>query len=225
MKSRRFSSNFRDACFTVAEHCYGPKGVWAYETFAFINAAYFAGRLPWPHIIWGLTAHGACLAWASTAQDRSRPPIINLHPSLLGGTERSNPWGIPTNHLGPAFVFDALLHECLHIHIDRNLGGHDGSSSHNGPRWVRQVNRLAPLLGFEGVKAGISKTMRVPAPDAPRTARGKVATRVVRGTVGNIPFAAVASFPHSLRDYFGTASVHYPQNVLPIGAPQLRPPN
>jgi len=221
MKNPRFTGNFRESCFTVAEHCYGPKGIWAYETFAFINATYFADRLPWPHIIWGLTAHGACIAWASTAQDRFRPPIINLHPSLLGGTEKENPWGIPDKHLGQAFVFDTLLHECIHVHIGHNLGGQLGSTSHNCPRWVRQVNRLAPLLGFDGVKAGISKTVRVPDPSAPLTKRGKVATKVVRGTTGNIPFAMVSGFPHSLRCYLGTANSYYSQNILPKGAPCL----
>jgi hypothetical protein len=221
MPYRRFSKSFRESCFVVGWHCYGAKGVWAYHTFAFINAAYFADRLPWPHILWGLTPHGGCVAWASTSPDRSRPPLMNLHPSLLGGTESREPWGISARHLGPAFAFDTLLHESIHIHIEYNLGGHDGRTSHNSPRWIRQVNRLAPLLGFEGVKAGVSKTMRVPDPAAPRTARGKVATRVVRGTVGNIPFAVAAGFPQSYRNYFGTADDYYSRNRLPRGAPQL----
>lgn len=221
MQFERFSKTFREACYVVADHCYGLKGTWAYDMFAFINANYFADRLPWPHIIWGLTAHGACLAWTSAQPDHSRPPIINLHPSLLGGTEKANPWDLPQNYLGPAYVFDTLLHECIHIHIVHNLGGHDGKTSHNCPRWIRQVNRLAPLVGFDGVKAGISKTVRVPDPSAPLTARGKVATKVVRGTEGNIPFAVAAGFPGSFRAYFGRAAAHYSQNTLPEGAPRL----
>lgn len=135
MKKPRFSKRFRDACWIVAEQCYGRKGTWAYEIFAFLNAAYFAERLPWPHIIWGLTAHGSCTAWASTALDKSRPPIITLHPSLLHGTEKENPWGLPPAWLGPSLAFDTLLHECIHVHIDYNLGGHQGTSSHNCKRW------------------------------------------------------------------------------------------
>jgi len=92
------------------------KGIWAYETFAFINRAYFSGRLPWPYIIWALTPHGKCIAWANTVRDKSRPPIICLHPSLLGGTEKLEPWKIKSTWLGPALVFDTLLHECIHIH-------------------------------------------------------------------------------------------------------------
>jgi hypothetical protein len=141
MEKPRFSGHLRDSCLTIAQHSYGRKGVWAYETFAFINASYFADRLPWTHILWGLTAHGHCIAWASSARDKSRPPIVMLHPSLLGGTEREDPWRIPPEWLGPSLAFDTLLHEAIHIHIDYNLGGHNGRTSHDCKRWVRQVNR------------------------------------------------------------------------------------
>jgi hypothetical protein len=221
MKKPVFSQRFRDACFVIAESFYARKGLWAYETFDFINRAYFADRLPWPLIMWGLTAHGGCVAWSSTARDRSRPPLITLHPSLLGGTERLDPWDISPDHLGPAFAFDTILHECIHIHIEYNLGGHNGASSHNCPRWLRQVNRIAPLLGFKGVRAGISKSMRVPDPSAPRTKRGKVATRVVRGTVGNVPFEVAAGFPHAMRRHYGSADSYYTKGTLPQGAPRF----
>lgn len=57
MKNVRFSSKFRKSCLVVAAHCYGLKGTWAYQVYDFINANYFANRLPCPHIVWGLTAH------------------------------------------------------------------------------------------------------------------------------------------------------------------------
>lgn len=221
MKKPKFSKVFRKSCLVVAEQCYGRKGTWAYESFAFINRMYFAERLPWPHIIWGLTAHGSCVAWASTARDKSRPPIITLHPSLLRGTEKENPWGIPPERLGQSLAFDTLLHECIHVHIEYNLGGSTGSTSHNCPRWVRQINRLAPLLGFKGIRFGISKTIRVPNPNAPRTKRGKIATRVVRGCTGNVPFTIGAGFPNSLRSYLGQGDQYYRQQQLPPGAPHL----
>jgi len=219
MKKPRFAKAFRKSCLIVARHCYGLKGTWAHQIFGFINAAYFAERLPWPHILWGLTAHGGCIAWSSTARDKSRPPIITLHPSLLQASEEENPWGIPAEWLGPSLVFDTLLHECIHVHIGYNLGGHNGPTSHNNKRWVRQVTRIAPLLGFHGIRFGISKTMRVPDRDAPRTSRGKPATRVVRGYTGNVPFAVGAGFPQSLRSYLGQASDYYRKKHLPPGAP------
>jgi hypothetical protein len=208
MKKPRFSRVFRESCWIVAEHCYGRKGVWAYEIFRFLNAAYFADRLPWPHILWGLTAHGSCVAWASTARDKSRPPIITLHPSILQGTEKENPWDIPRSWMGPALAFDTLLHECIHVHTDYNLGGHDGPTSHNCKRWVRQINRIAPLIGFRETRFGISKAMRVQDPDAPPTPRGRVATKVVRGCTGNVPFAVGAGFPFALRRYLRKAKDH-----------------
>ena len=220
MKKPRFSQNFRESCLIVAEQCYGRKGLWAYESFVFINKIYFAERLPWAHILWGLTSHGSCVAWASTARDKSRPPIVTLHPSLLRGSEKETPWGLPPAWLGPALAFDTLLHECMHIHIDYNLGGHDGPS-HNCRRWVRQVNRIAPLLGFQGIHVGISKSVRVPDPSAPLTPRGKRPTRVVRGTTGNVPYAAGAGFPESLRRFLGQADRYYPAGALPAGAPRL----
>ena len=223
MKNRRFSRIFRESCLIVAQQVYGLKGVWAYDSFVFINDAYFAGRLPWPHIIWGLTAHGACIAWASTVRDRSRPPIITLHPSLLRGTEKENPWKIPADWLGSSLVFDTLLHECIHVHIEYNLGGHDGRNSHDCKRWVRQSNRIAPLLGFRDVRFGVTRTVRVPDYSAPRTVRGKVATRVVRQSTGNVPHRVAAGFPQSLRSFLGQAGDHYRKKTLPPGAPALRP--
>ena len=181
---------------TIAECVYGRKGTWSYEMFQFINENYFAGRLPWPLIIWGLTAHGGCVAWAvQTSSDRSRPPIINLHPSLLHPSEIAEPWGIPENWFGPSLVFDSLLHECIHVHVRYNLGGERGRSSHDCTRWVRQVNRIAPLIGFGGLRAGPAKVMRVPDKTRPLSKRGKRPTKVVRVTTGNVPFFAIAGFP------------------------------
>jgi hypothetical protein len=219
--SIRFSKNFRRSSLIVAKHCYGAKGIWAHKVFDYISERYFGGRLPYPHIIWGLTPHGGCVAWASTISDNSRPPIITLHPSLLRGSEKENPWGITREWLGPAMVFDTILHECIHIHINCNLGGRMGSSSHNCKRWIRQVNRIAPLLGFQGVHMGISKAMRVPIEPPKFTKRGKRVTRVVRGYFGNVPFTVGAGFPGSFRSYFGRAGDYYGNNHLPPGAPRF----
>jgi hypothetical protein len=219
MKNRRLARKFREACLIVAEQVYGRKGVWAYDSFVFINDVYFDGRLPWPYILWELTAYGSCTGWANTVRDKSQPPIIALHPSLLRGTEKEEPWNIPADWLGPSLVFDTLLHECMHVHIDYNLGGHDGRSSHDCKRWIRQANRLAPLLGFPDVHFGVTKTIRVPDHSAPRTVRGKVATRVVRRSTGNVPHRVVVGFPPSLRGFLGQAGDYYRMKTLPPDAP------
>lgn len=218
---RRFSRDFRESCMVVADQCYGVKGTWVYESYSFINQHYFGGRLPWAHIIWGFTEYGACIAWSSTIRDKSRPPIITLHPVLLQRHQKADPWGIPTSCLGPSLVFDTLLHECIHIHIDYNLGGTDGGTSHNCNRWIRQVNRLAPMLGFDGIDAARTKVVRVPDTTLPPTARGKVATRVQRQCLGSIPFRVAAGFPSALRMYRNEAINYYTRDTLPAGAPTL----
>src|SRR5262245_13045592 len=105
MKKPRFSSSFRTACRIVAQQCHGRKGVWAYEIFEYINQKYFADRLPYVHILWSLTPYGGCVAWSSCATNKSRPPIIALHPALLGEGEKPAPWSIPRAQLGPALVY------------------------------------------------------------------------------------------------------------------------
>jgi hypothetical protein len=82
------------------------------------------------------------------------------------------------------------------------------------------VNRLIPLLGFAGVLAGESKTVRVPDPDAPLTVTGKPATKVARITTGNVPFSAVSTFPYQLRVHLGTAAGYY-RGRQPAGSPSL----
>jgi hypothetical protein len=218
-RNGKLGMSFRDATLIVAEHAYGAKGRWSYACFEFINHTYFAGRLPWPVIQWALTGHGRCLGL--TRPHLSRPPVITLHPSLLGGSEKQNPWGIPASWLGLAYAFDVMLHESIHVQVSYNLGGIQGKTSHNCPNWIGEVNRLAPLLGFDDVQAGLSKTRRIADESLPRTKRDKTATRVVRGWGGNLPGAAVFTFPHGLRAHQGLAQAHYESNVLPAGVPGL----
>ena len=99
--------------------------------------------------------------------------------------------------------------------------GIDGRSSHDCKRWIRQANRIAPLLGFADIRFGVTKTVRVPDYSAPRTVRGKVATRVVRRSTGNVPHRVVAGFPQSLRSFLGQAGDHYRKQTLPRRAPAL----
>src|SRR5262245_5712966 len=100
---------------------YGEKGLWIYEAFDHLNAEFFEGMLPQPLIVWALTPHGCSLG--RVRLDRGRPPVLTLHPSLFGGTERPDPWGIPPQWLGPRFAFDVLLHELIHLSVEYRLGG------------------------------------------------------------------------------------------------------
>jgi hypothetical protein len=200
-----------DALRLVASHFDGKRGIWAYDVFAAINAAYFDGRLPTPKIQWALTAHGGCLGLTRT----SARPVVTLHPSVLGGTQRRNPWNIDPGWLGIAYAFDVLLHESIHVSQHCLLGGGIGPTSHNNSAWIAEVNRIAPVLGLVGIQAGLSKTKRVPI-EGETTKTGKPATRVIRASEGNLPHSAVATFPHGARRHLGLADSFYTANIIPV---------
>lgn len=196
----------------VASHYFGRKGVWAYECFDWINERLYDGNLPQPLILWGLTAHGGCLGFTMADPERVRP-VIQLHPSLLGSTAENGAWGFGQDLLGPAFAFDTLIHECIHVWVEHILcrDHRDGTSSHNNPAWVKEINRVAPLLGITGLNAAMSKTKRVANPDRPR---GK--TRVIRTTDGNVPFEAVSGFPRSVRVLRGQSDYYRQPPVVSL---------
>jgi hypothetical protein len=208
-----------DACRLVARSFWQDKGLWAYEAFEFINATYFAGRLPWPCIIWGLTAHGGCLGL--TCARREAPPVITLYPSLMGGTEKPNPWGIDAAYLGACYAFDVLIHECIHVENRYLQGGITGPTSHDCPEWIGEVNRIAPLLGLRGVRAAPNRVRRVEV-DGPPKRRGKRPTRVVRRSDGNVPHRAVAAFPSGIRWALGMGDAYYRAGRSPLDAARSR---
>ena len=87
---------------------------------------------------------------------------IWLHPALLGGATTVAPWGIHPKDLGLRYALDVLLHEMMHVAVQELYGGHSGSSSHNCREWIAECNRIAPMLGFEGLTAGLSKQAALP---------------------------------------------------------------
>jgi hypothetical protein len=193
---RNMQLDVTEACRLIARTYYGKQGQWAYESFEHINAVFFDGALPWPLIQWAITPHGGCLGLTQPGE----APVITLHPSLLGGTEKRNPWGVDAALLGVRLAYDVLLHECMHVSVSYLLGGAQGPTSHNNPQWIGEVNRLAPLLGL-AVTAAPSKTKRL----ADETGKK---TKVVRSTEGNVPFAAVATFPYGVRKALGQADFY-----------------
>jgi hypothetical protein len=74
----------------VVAYYFGRRGAFANQAFAYLNATYFAGALPWPLVLWGLTPHGACLG---STRAHGAAPIITLHPALLGRNEPATPLG------------------------------------------------------------------------------------------------------------------------------------
>jgi hypothetical protein len=196
------NTHIETATRTVEEFFFGEKATFARHAFDFINARFFHGQLPWALILWGLTPHGHCLGL--TWSNLSKPPLITLHPSMLGGTEKLNPWGVSHHLLGKCYAYDTLLHECMHVSVNYLLGGSgDGESSHNCPAWIAELNRIAPMLGFHDVQAEMTKPGRV-----------KGETKVKRLTTGNIPLKVVSRFPRSLREHYQDFSF-YEKRVLP----------
>jgi hypothetical protein len=167
---------------------------------ALLNEALFAGALSTPLIQLALTAHGNCLGQTRVGSGR---PIITLHPSLWGGTERTNPWGLDASLLGPRYACDVLIHECLHVSVEGRVGRGRGSTSHNCDGWVAEVTRVAPMLGLAGVVAARSLTKRV-------------GSRTFKTTDGTIPFKAVATFPYGARKARGELAYYRLRDPLPF---------
>jgi hypothetical protein len=192
--------SIEEACHLVAEHYHGQRGRWTYKAFDWINSTLFAGELPCPLLVLGLTAHGRCLGW--TRSPITRPPTIMLHPSIWGGSEKEDPWKIPPDILGARYALDVLIHECMHVSVNYRLGGpSDGDSSHNNPEWIAEVNRIAPLIELPGVQAARSTVKR----------DGNKTHRVCDG---NIPFVAAATFPYAVRKLRGELDYYRDRSKL-----------
>lgn len=202
------------ACKLLAEHYYGKPGTFAYEAFDHINATFFDGNLPTPSVQWLLTPYGGCLAKTGIKVAKNVPPIVVLHSALLGGGPSKNPWGIDRKYLGSCYAYEALLHECMHVAVHFLLGGNTGPTSHNSPQWISEVNRIAPMIGLDGIKAAMSKPKRV-AVEGEFTKTGKQRTTVKRVSDGNIPFKAASTFPHGVRKFLGDLAI-YERNELPF---------
>lgn len=235
-----FGGNILARLEEVAFLYHGYRGIFAYAAFRHINDAFFEGRLPPPFIQWAITPHSRCIGhtlsrihFTSDPQstgDPARwlsPPVITLHPSILGGGRKrgrkEDPWNIPPSHLGNSFAYDVLLHECIHVAVFylhkratvqlRKEGR--GETSHNNDLWVSEVNRIAPLLGLSGVDAGRTKVKRVPVEGGEKTPTGKPLTKPARVNGGNVPFEAVSTFPYGLRLHLGHER-HYIEDRLPF---------
>jgi hypothetical protein len=201
-----------EALDLIADY-YSPRfGRWAYRAFDAINATFFDGALPRPLIQWAIMPHGHCLG-LTRMQDH---PIVTLHPSIMEPAG-ANPWGLDSRWLGPAYAFDLLLHESIHVAqgtLHREMKR--GQSSHNCESWILEVNRLAPMLGMNGIEAGLNRTKRVPVPGQ-FTKTGKPVTVVERVDEGNVPLGYHSRFPYGVREFFGIAEAYYTGSRLPCG--------
>ena len=202
--------DMRQMTLEVVGHYQDQRGVLGYRLLEAVERHLFPDdTLPWPLVLWGLTAHGHCLAW--TQSSTQHDPIILLHPSLLAPAfdptqnARTNPWGIQAAWCGVTMVLDVVIHELMHVAVNYCRGPwQGGESSHNNPLWIAEVNRLAPLLGWPDVVAAISKPVREK-------------KKVVRRSPGStIPFDATSRFPQAVRVFRGEADAYYTARHLPF---------
>lgn len=205
----RTSKTIQKAVHLVAKTYYGDDGQWLCQMFDAINSRLFSNSLPQPLITIEMTKWGRCPSWCRLQEDR--PPHIIIHPVLFGGgdTDQKPPWGLKRAWLGKQLVFDVLLHECVHLSMEHNLGGYDGPTSHNNDQWISEVNRICPLIGLKGIEAGRQVPKRVPE-------KGRAGTVVKKVDEGNVPFKAVAAFPYGIRVHRKTASKFYRRGRLPV---------
>jgi hypothetical protein len=151
-----YDERIHEAYRLIARHVYkhGGLGEFAYCAFDYINATFFAGRLPEPLILWDITDYGACLGWTRSASDG--PPIIKLHPSTVYPADSKRlPWGMPRGFIGFRYAYHVLIHESIHAAVNYLHGGYENIpgrkkawTSHNNPLWVSEVNRISILMGL-----------------------------------------------------------------------------
>jgi len=176
MRNKRAFATLRTAAGIMWEEF----GLWAYDTWAAHNAAYFRDELRPAGVIWSLTPHGHALGYCEMRRDGA----ITLHKSLIESD--GNPWHMGA-WLGAALAADVLLHEMIHQAIFQRLGHNgEGISSHNNEHWVSEINRIAPLLGLPA-NAAVIRQKRVD---------GKVTWYTPDG---HMTRAQLATWPHSAR--------------------------
>ena len=112
-------------------------------------------------------------------------------------------------------VADTIVHECIHLSCHYRLRLPLSLETRNNAAWIAEVNRLAPPLGFDNVRAGMNKVKRVPV-DGPLTKRGKQPTKSMRVADGNIPYEVTARFPRELRRHRQTAGGWYLSGNIPV---------
>lgn len=161
---------------------FGEVGAWAFDEWKKLNTSFFDGGNKPGEIIWGSTLKGASLGYYSVDEN-----LIYLHKALLRPRYPTNDlkWGI--RHLNKKVASDVLLHEMIHQRIHQT-GGWEGETSHNNERFVREVNRIAKLLGLD-VRAEVIKR---------KVILDKVTWNVEPGCLS---LKELSNFPYSSRSY------------------------
>lgn len=193
-----------DALRNAAEIIHPGVGRKLYTWWDRFNREHFGRQMEPPGIQFGLTPHGSKLGlW------RGSENVIVLHRSLIKPS--GNAWGfardLEEHGGGEKFCRDVLLHEMVHQYIrsvrDVTKGSdkEGGTSSHNNPWWVAEINRISPQIGLD-VTASVIRQKRVD---------GDVTWYVPDG---HMTMEELSSWPHSVTDgdwYTGHADARQPE--------------
>src|SRR4051794_39030090 len=125
------------ACRLVASHFEGDTAVRFFDYYDAINHHFFSGVLPRSFIFSGITPYGVCQGYTN----RYEQPVILLHKGVYLKNDQDR--------------FYTILHEAIHVYILYVLK-YTGEKSHDSDEWMTEVNRIAPLLGYEGITMGAS---------------------------------------------------------------------
>ena len=113
--------------------------------FDWLQVTVWDSQLPLTLLQWCLTPYGGCLGL--THSERTRPPVVSLHPAVWGQTHLSSNdcWAakIPA---GPRYSLDVLTHELVHVEVNYLRGGSTGKSSHDCPEWCAAIERVGARL-------------------------------------------------------------------------------
>jgi hypothetical protein len=129
---------------TAADLVFGPAGPWLYSVYDQINERCWNGRLPHALLQLAITPHGG-LCGLTKSPPEGRASTVTISPAIW------NPraWQLG-GKAGWQHAVMVLLHEMLHVAEHQLFRGlpNPGETSHNRDVWVREANRISPIIGL-----------------------------------------------------------------------------
>ncbi len=154
----------------MARHFGGDMSDELFDYYAMVNQHFFGDRLPPVFLIEAITPYGRCIGMT---QSSDRLPVILMHKGVDSPAER----------------FYTVLHEAIHVSCGYVLKEKQtGKRSHETASWLSEVNRIAPLLGYDNLTIAAPKNVRRP------KAEGGGLTRIQPDP----PYSCSFRFPHEL---------------------------
>ena len=170
----------------VVSWFYGDVGAYAYEIFDSHNKQFFDGSLEAPLFRFELMAYGHAVAFFLASH--TGKPLISIASQLPNGSWLISPdSAMKRGSARDRFIADVILHEMIHENVARLLNG-KRESSHKGPTWIAEIQRIGDMLGFPDWEVGRYKTRRRPKAKGGGTYKGT--------PDGCVPYEEMFRFPH-----------------------------